>query len=157
MSTYKINTKTIARIAAVQTLYQYQNSIGETDIQTVLLRMNEFYKDPNLKNDHDLQDSKLKLRPSYKYLEELVNFTHQNLEEIDIIIKEHLSKDWQISDLSVLLLSVLRVAICEIKYFPETPFKVIINEYTDISGDMLGENEIGFVNSLLHNYALKNR
>lgn len=157
MSTYKINTKTIARIAALQTLYQYQNSIGETDIQTVLLRMNEFYKDPNLKNDHDLQNSKLKLRPSYKYLEELVNFTHQNLEEIDFIIKEHLSKEWQISDLSALLHAILRVAICEIKYFPETPFKVIINEYTDISSDMLDDNEVGFVNSLLHNYALKNR
>jgi N utilization substance protein B len=157
MSTYKINTKSIARIAAVQTIYQYQNSIGETDIQTVLLRMNEFYKDPNLKDDHDLKNSKLKLRPSYKYLEELVNFTHQNLEEIDLIIKEHLSKDWQISDLSALLHAILRVAICEIKYFPETPFKVIINEYTDISSDMLDENEVGFVNSLLHNYSLKNR
>jgi N utilization substance protein B len=153
----KINTKSIARIAAVQALYQYQNSIGETDIQTVLLKVNQFYKDPNLKNDYDLQDSAIKLRPSYKHLEELVNFTYPNLEEIDTIIKDHLSKDWKISDLSLLLHAILRVAICEIKYFPETPLKVVINEYTDIASDMLSENEIGFVNSLLNSYGLKNR
>ncbi len=116
--------------------------------------MKEFYKNSDIKSDHDIdQKSKLKLKPSYKYLQDLVTHTHQNVDTIDNVIKQYLNKEWSINNIPTLLHALLRVAICEIKYFPETPKKVILNEYTDIASDMLDESEIGFVNSFLHNYA----
>ncbi|CAN0605693.1 unnamed protein product, partial [Ectocarpus sp. 12 AP-2014] len=72
---------------------------------------------------------------------------------IDQIIEKHLTNEWNIQNLPKLLFATLRVAVCELKYFPETPSKVIINEYTDIASDMLDSGEIGFVNSLLDKYA----
>jgi len=154
MSSIQINTKSIARIAAIQTIYQFHNSNNESDIDTILLRMVDFYKDANLKNDHDLADNtKFKLKPSYNHLQELVRMTFEHLAEIDEIIEQHLTKEWKIENISNLLLAVLRTSISEMKYFPETPRKVIINEYTDIASDMLDDGEIGFVNSLLDKYA----
>lgn len=152
----QISAKSIARIGAIQTLYKFANVQGKNDIDinSALFRIKEFYKDSDLKSDHDIdQRSTLKLKPSYSYLEELVKYTYNNLLEIDKEISRFLNKSWTITNLPILLLSVLRVGICELIYFPETPKKVIINEYTDIANDMLDENEIGFVNSILHNYA----
>jgi len=158
MAKAQLNTKSIARIAAIQALYQFENENNDTDIKTILLNIIDFYKDNDIKNDYELEkNSKLKLRPSYNYLSELAKITHEHLEEIDAIIKQHLTKEWTLDSLPKLLSATLRVAICEIKYFPETPSKVILNEYTDIAGDMLDEGEVGFVNSVLDNYAATNR
>lgn len=156
MSNKQINTKSIARIAAIQALYQFENAQDKPSINSVLIRIIDFYKDKNIKNDYELEETSfLKVKPSYNYLKELVHLTAENITDIDLEIKEHLIQDWQMQDLPVLLLALLRVAFTEIKYFPETPKKVIINEYTDIASDMLDENEVGFVNSLLDNYATK--
>lgn len=154
MKNQPISTKSIARIAAIQTLYQFASSKGSSDAKTILLRMKEFYKDAGVKSDHDIDvNSKIKLRPSYGYLDELVKYTCDNLPTIDEIVSSLLTKEWTINTMPMLLHAVLRVAICELNYFPETPRKVIINEYTDIASDMLDENEVGFVNSVLHNYS----
>ncbi len=158
MATHQLNTKSIARIAAIQALYQSENKNNEIDIQTILLKIVDFYKNNDVKSDYDLEkNSNLKLRPSYNYLKELVIATYENLNEIDTIIQQYLIKEWTLDSLPKLLFATMRVAICEIKYFPETPRKVIINEYTDIASDMIDESEIGFVNSVLDKYAASNR
>ena len=153
----QLNRKSISRIAAIQTLYDYDSNPNK-DLASSLLRIIEFYKDKAVKKDYDLpKTTNYKVRPSYKYLQELVDNTGEYLSQIDIVIGKHLSAEWSLDKLSILLRSLLRVAICEITYFPETPKKVVISEYTDIAGDMLDENEIGFVNSILENIAQKIR
>jgi len=156
----QVNTKSISRIAAIQILYQFENENykGDDDIDTLLMRIMDFYKNEDVKSDHDLaKDSRLKLRPSYNYLKGLVTFTCDNIDEIDKIIEQHLTQVWTLKNLPKLLYATLRVAICEIKYFPEIPRKVILNEYTDISANMLDDKEVGFVNSVLDSYATSTR
>jgi transcription antitermination protein NusB len=152
MSKNQINAKSIARIAAIQTIYQVGDE--NCDINSLLLRIRTFYQDNDINDDYEIEKTnKVKLRPSYNYLSELVKFTYENLEEIDKIIQLYLASEWSIKSLPKLLLAILRVAVCEVKYFPETPHKVIINEYTDIASDMLDSGEVGFVNSMLDKYA----
>lgn len=154
----QINTKSMARIAAIQALYNHENTGSTSDINSSLLRMVEYYKDGSFKSDLDIpKDAKIKIKPSYNFLRELLLFSYENLNDIDDIIADHLTNDWSLDKLSVLLKSILRVAIGELKFFPETPAKVIINEYTDIASEMLDDNEIGFVNSLLDKCAAKIR
>jgi len=150
----QLNSKSIARIAAIQTLYQFETNKHDTNIETLLLQIIDFYRDKDIKSDYEL-DSKslLKLKPSFNYLKELVKYTHENIEGIDQIIENHLSNEWTIKNLPKLLFATLRVSICEMKYFPETPRNVIINEYTDIASDMLDDGQVGFVNSVLDKYA----
>ena len=171
----QINTKSIARIAAIQTFYDFCNSqkYGEYTEETLnteallddmelknarlmssLIRIIAYYKDKDSKDDLAIGlDKDTKIKPSYKFLKELVKFTDQDMEAIDALIEENLADGWQMQDLSVLLLSLLKVAICELKFYPETPKKVIISEYTDIANSLLDDNEIGFVNSILENCA----
>jgi len=154
----QLNSKSIARIAAIQTLYQFETDKHNTNIETLLLQIIDFYRDKDIKSDYELDSrSLLKLKPSFNYLKELVKYTHDHLEEIDQIIENHLSNEWTINNLPKLLFATLRVSICEMKYFPETPRNVIINEYTDIASDMLDEGQVGFVNSVLDKYADKKR
>lgn len=146
----QINTKSIARIAAIQTIYQLNCEVKKVDIDILLFKVREFYKDKDLNSDYELnKNSKLKLRPSYTHLNELVRFTYKYLAQIDGIIIQYLTHASSNTNLAKLLLATLRVAICEIKYFPNTPSKVIISEYTDIASNMIDLKEIGFVNSLL--------
>jgi N utilization substance protein B len=158
MLSSQLNSKSIARIAAIQTLYQFESDKHNTNIEALLLQIIDFYRDKDIKSDYEL-DSKslLKLKPSFNYLKELVKYTHDNIEVIDQIIENHLSNEWTINNLPKLLFATLRVSICEMKYFPETPRNVIINEYTDIASDMLDEGQVGFVNSVLDKYADKKR
>ena len=72
-----------------------------------------------------------------------------NLDNIDNVIKTHLSSDWPFENLHVNLKALLRCGVMELMYFPEVPSKVVINEYTNISSDMLKSQEVGFINSIL--------
>lgn len=154
MSKIQLNPKSIARIAAIQTIYQLGNSQNESDIESLLLRIIDFYKDKDINSDHEIhRDVNMKLKPSYNFLKELVNFSYENIEEINEIITSYLINDWSLKTLPKLLLAILQVSICEVIYFPDTPRNVIINEYTDIANDMLDSGEVGFVNSVLDNYS----
>ena len=71
MAKTQLNTKSISRIAAIQTLYQCESNNNEIDMEMLLLKMVDFYKDTDIKNDYELdKKSRLKLRPSYSYLKE---------------------------------------------------------------------------------------
>lgn len=155
----QVNTKSIARIAAIQTFYDYEATKSELkDIGTSLLGIINYYKESDIASDIDLSHKKnLKIKPSYNFLRDLVKFTFEDLQNIDNIITDHLASDWTVERLPGVLFAILRVAIGEMIYFPETPEKVIISEYTDIAGNMLNTKDIGFVNSLLENCAKKVR
>ena len=155
MKKIQLNSKSIARIAAIQALYQY-NQEEKPDITSILMRVTEFYKNSNILDDFEVDKSlQVKIKPSYSYLSELVKNACNNIDEINSYIKNYLSDEDQMSNMPRLLLSVLQVAFCELKFFPEIPRNVVINEFTDIANDMLSHNEVGFVNSILDKFSIK--
>lgn len=157
MSSKKISNKTISRIAAIQTLYQYEQKNQDYSIDEHLQKIISMYESGDLTSDFGLsKDNKIKIKPSVSFLILLVKTTTEHLEVITQSIITHLSEEWEIEKLPPLLLALLRVSICELKFFPETPRKVVINEFTDIASDMLSDNEVGFVNSVLDTIAKEN-
>ncbi len=152
MTSTKISTKTIARIAAVQAIYQYKPESPDQNIDRIMQQIVQFYQDERVGND---LNKPIKVKLSISYFELLVKSVVLNLSQIDKMISRHLTSEWQITSLPVLLLALLRVAICELQFFPNVPSKVVINEFTDITSDMLNENEVGFVNSVLDRIAKK--
>lgn len=160
MTLAKINTKTIARIAAVQVIYQYKPEDSDQNIEKIIQQIIQFYQDEraanNLTTNMTTSSNKsIKVKLSISYFELLVKSVVVNLPQIDKMISRHLTSEWQIASLPVLLLALLRVAICELQFVPNVPSKVVINEFTDITSDMLSENEVGFVNSVLDSIAKK--
>jgi N utilization substance protein B len=148
----KINTKTIARIAAVQALYQYQindNLQSATELTESLV---EYYADTNSEMCDDLvlqQSERKRIKLNINYFTALMNYTLGNLQTIDSVIQSNIGDGWEIEHLHTTLMAVLRVGICELQFFPEVPHKVVINEFTDIASDILKDNEVAFVNSIL--------
>ncbi len=145
MTSNNISTKTIARIAAVQVIYQYKLGDSSSDIPLLMQQIIQFYQDERAAKAHKF----IKVKFSINYFEMLVKSVVLNLSHIDDIIIQHLTNEWRITTLPILLLALLRVAICELLYFPDVPSKVVINEFTDITSDMVNENEVAFINSIL--------
>ena len=72
-----------------------------------------------------------------------------NLEEIDKIISHHLSAKWKLNRISRVSLSILRLAVYEMKYVEDIPSNVSINEAVELSKKFSGEEEYKFVNGIL--------
>ncbi|WP_218460265.1 transcription antitermination factor NusB [Rickettsia sp. TH2014] len=152
MSSNKINKKSIARIAAVQAIYQniLQNNDDMDDIMQNVL---SFYQNNNSTTD---VPENLKISLSISHFKMLVKSVFENINKLDEIIDNHLINDKDPAHMPILLRALLRVSICELLFCSTTPAKVAINEYTDIANDMLNEHEIGFVNSILDKIAQEN-
>ena len=77
---------------------------------------------------------------------------YENLEEIDKIINEN-AIGWSISRISKTALSVLRLALYEIKFMEDIPVAVSINEAVEIAKKYATEKDASFVNGLLSTVA----
>lgn len=153
MTSHKISTKTMARIAAVQALYQYKIEDTNHDIELIMQQIVKFYQDEGPKSSEANPNKPMKIRISISHFEKLVKNVTSNIAEIDKIISNNLSSEWLTTSLPLLLLALLRVGVGELKFVQDTPSKVVINEFTDIASEMLDENEVGFVNSILDHIA----
>ena len=72
-----------------------------------------------------------------------------NLEEIDKIISDHLSAKWKLNRISKVSLSILRLAVYEMKFVEDIPTNVTINQAVELSKKFSGEEEYKFVNGIL--------
>lgn len=87
------------------------------------------------------------LKPN-DYIREVVNGVFDNLEEIDADISKN-AIGWRIERISKTTLSVLRLAICEIKYIDSIPPSVSINEAVELCKTYSTKEDAGFVNGIL--------
>ena len=78
--------------------------------------------------------------------------TIENVKDLDELISGYLSSEGELKKLDFVVLAILRSGIGELKYFPEIPIKVILNEYADIAAEMAKEQDVGFINSILDKY-----
>lgn len=83
-----------------------------------------------------------------KYIEEAVIGIKNNIAEIDKQIEKNLKSEWKIERISKIDLSILRLAIYEIKY-TEVPFKVAINEAVELAKKYGEDSSKKFVNGIL--------
>ena len=83
-----------------------------------------------------------------KYIEDAVLGIEEHKEEITNLIKENLKLDWKIERISKIDLSILKLAIYEIKY-KDIPFKVVINEAVALAKSYGEDSSKNFVNGIL--------
>ena len=83
-----------------------------------------------------------------KYIEDAIFGIENNKEEIDEQIKKNLKENWKIERVSKIDLSILRLAIYEIKY-KHIPFKVAINEAVELAKKYGEDTSKNFVNGIL--------
>ena len=88
-----------------------------------------------------------------RFAQELVSGVVQNRAEIDRLIEEH-SHNWRLDRMSRIDRNVLRLGIFELKYRPDIPKKVSLNEAVELGKNFGTEESSAFVNGLLDRIAV---
>lgn len=87
-----------------------------------------------------------------KYAVKLAADTYKYLDQIDAEIDKNL-KGWSASRISKITRAILRMAICEIKYYDDVPTGVAVNEAVEIAKKYAAEDEPAYINGVLGSVA----
>ncbi len=82
------------------------------------------------------------------YARRLLQAAIDHGEEIDKDIREG-ATNWDFGRIGQMEKNILRMSIAELRYLPETPAKVIINEALELTREFAGEESRSFVNAIL--------
>ena len=93
------------------------------------------------------------------FSQKIVDFTRElslktidKLPEIDCTISKA-ADNWELNRIAIMDRNILRVAICELFYFSEIPFKVSIDEAIELAKKYSTEQSGKFVNGILDKVA----
>ena len=142
------NSKSLTRLVIVQALYQME--MAGTDVSDIINSLGDRLI---FDNNFDYLISHI----SKKLLRDTINGVIDNQSQIDSIIKKNLSSNWRLNRLDKILKAILRAAVYEISHKLDTPSKVIINEYIDITHSFYSKKEPEFVNAILDKIAIVER
>lgn len=95
-----------------------------------------------------IESNEITEKNAIEYIKDAVFGIEKNKEEIVSSIEKNLKKDWKIDRISKIDLSILKLAIYEIKH-TEVPYKVVINEAVELAKKYGEENSRNFVNGVL--------
>ncbi|WP_461833309.1 transcription antitermination factor NusB [Desulfothermus sp.] len=99
--------------------------------------------------DHFCGDERYPINEkAVEFAKELVKGTLDHINELDKIIEAH-SKNWKLSRIAKVELTILRLSIFEMMYRDDVPTKVAINEAVELSKAFGDDNSKRFVNGIL--------
>ena len=82
------------------------------------------------------------------YIKDVTHGVYENVVELDEQIKSHL-KGWTMDRICKTDLAILRLAIYEILYRDDIPYKVSVNEAVELAKSFSEENSPSFINGVL--------
>lgn len=85
------------------------------------------------------------------YIRRLAEGVSEHAAELDGYIEKY-AKNWEFSRISRVAAAILRIAMYEILYQPEIPYKVAANEAVELSKIYEGRDIAGFVNGILASF-----
>ena len=148
MTATRSRSRSAARLAAVQALYQ-QDMEGTALPQ--LLR--EFH-------DHRLGATIGDVtynEPERDFFDDIVTGANSRHEEIDQLITDRLAEGWTLERIDRPMRAILRCGAYELLARPDVPAASVITEYVDVAHAFYDKRESGFVNGLLDAIAKKVR
>ena len=114
----------------------------------------EFHDADDMKEQLDLFDEELE-NPSESelfYINSKSIVILEHIDEIDALINEK-STGWKTSRMAKVDLSIIRIAVYEIKFEDDIPFKVSVNEAVELAKKYGADESPAFVNGILAKFA----
>jgi len=140
MTQTRSRSRSAARLAAVQALYQH-----EMEGTPVPRLIKEFH-------DHRLgaiiEDARYH-DAERDFFDDLVSGAEARREEIDGLISDRLAEGWSLERLDRPMRAILRAGAYEIIARADVPVGSVISEYVDVAHAFYDKRESGFVNGLL--------
>lgn len=136
--------RTVARLAAVQALYQLE--LGGEGVETVI---GEFL---NHRFDADIEGQTL-AEADEAYFGDIVRGVVGQQAAIDPAIKARLASTWRLERLDSTLRALLRAGAWELAHKLDVPREIVIDEYVELAKAFFDEAEAKFVNAALDGVA----
>jgi N utilization substance protein B len=136
--------RTVARLAAVQALYQME--LAGEGVETVIT---EF---ANHRFDADIEGEPL-AEADEAWFAEIVRGVISGQREIDATIMARLASNWRLERLDATLRALLRSGAWELAHKPEVPREIVIDEYVELAKAFFDAAEAKFVNAALDGVA----
>ena len=137
-------SRSVARLAAVQALYQMEvSSIG---VEHVIREFTEH------RFDRDADGIDLAAADE-GFFAELVRGVVAEQTRVDAAIVKRLADGWRLERLDATVRAILRAGAFELANRPDVPTEVAIDEYVDVAKSFFEGTEPGFVNGALDGVA----
>lgn len=138
--TDRAKTRSAARLAAVQALYQ-----KEMEDTPLALLLHEFHQHRLGATIEDVTY----VHAEQSFFDDLVKGVDARRDEIDALIAAKLSADWKLERLDRPMRQILRAGVYELLARPDVSTATVISEYVDVAHAFYEKRESGFVNGLL--------
>ena len=92
-----------------------------------------------------------------KFIKDIVNGTIEREDLINTEINNHLEQDLRIKNMDKVFQVIIKSAIFEFLYKPNTSIKIIINEYLKASNFFIDDSQTKYLNALLDKISKKIR
>src|SRR5688572_12948925 len=140
MSATRSRSRSAARLAAVQALYQME--MEGTPLAKLLHEFHEHRLGATIEDD-TYADAEI------DFFDDLVAGADARREEIDALISDRLAEGWSLERLDRPMRAILRAGAYELVARKDVPAATVINEYLDVAHAFYDKKEAGFVNGLL--------
>lgn len=147
----KKNGRILSRLMATQIIYEKKFSKG-ADVHGMIKNHLENYKDfLQEESEGEL------LAPDKLFLNKLLLKYEDNISSIEEYISSNLANGWTLTKLDSLILAIISLGVTELLFFGDIPTKVVIDQYVTLTKDFYRNEEVNFVNGILHNISSKIR
>lgn len=140
MSNARSLSRSAARLAAVQALYQHQ--MEGTALAKLL---NEFHQH---RLGREIEEEQY-AEADVDFFDDVVSGAVGRRDEIDGLLTERLAEGWSLARLDKTMLQILRAGAYELLARPDVPVGTAISEYVDVAHAFFDEREAKFVNGVL--------
>lgn len=137
-------SRSVARLAAVQALYQMEvSSIG---VEHVIREFTDHRFDRALEGDGE---GDTLATADEGFFAELVRGVVAEQRKVDATIVKRLAENWKLERLDATVRAILRAGAYELAHRPDVPTEVVIDEYVEVAKSFFEGTEPGFVNGAL--------
>ena len=140
MTETRSRSRSAARLAAVQALYQQE--MEGTPLARLLREFHEHRLGATIEDAryHEAEQD---------FFDDIVTGADARRAEIDQLISQRLAEGWTLERLDRPMRAILRAGAYELIARPDVPVASVITEYVDVAHAFFDKRESGFVNGLL--------
>jgi len=150
MSAKPKQARSVARLAAVQALYQME--VSGAGVEAVIREFTDHRFDRDVEGDVENENDTLASADEI-FFAELVRGVVEAQREIDSAVVKRLASGWRLERLDATVRAILRSGAFELAHRSDVPTEVVIDEYVELAKSFFEGPEPGFVNGALDGVA----
>jgi N utilization substance protein B len=137
--------RSVARLAAVQALYQME--VGGAGVDAVVREFSDHRFGGQLEGEGEA--SVEMAAADEAFFADIVRGVVADQVAIDRAIVRRLAQNWKLERLDATVRAILRAGAWELAHRPDVPIEVAIDEYVDLAKAFFDPTEAGFINAAL--------